>query len=83
MEFLKMKYNPNNKLRYMPDFIGKRKRGRLKANSQFKSALEMVLAKKKGKKKRKRPLEMMDWAQTMWSLGLESVNTRLMCKRMI
>ncbi len=54
MEYLKMKYTGNDNLRYMPDFVGKNKRGRPKANARFKSALEKALTKKKGGKKRKR-----------------------------
>ncbi len=49
-----MKYTANDNLRYMPDFVGKNKRGRPKANARFKSALEKALTKKKGGKKRKR-----------------------------
>ena len=56
MNFLKLKYEPNTKLRYMPDFVGKRKRGRPKGKKRIKSALELAMAKKKGKK-RKRPAD--------------------------
>lgn len=59
MEYLKMKYQPNDKLRYMPDFVGKRKRGRPKKNARMKSALEIAMRKKKkkkGKGKKKRQL---------------------------
>ncbi len=38
----------------MPDFVGKNKCGRPKANARFKSALEKAMTKKKGGKKRKR-----------------------------
>ena len=50
MEYLKTKYEPNEKLRFMPDFVGKRKRGRPKKQSRMKSALETALQKKKKKK---------------------------------
>ena len=56
MNFLKLKYEPNTKLRYMPDFVGKRKRGRPKGKKWIKSALELAMMKKKGKK-RKRPAD--------------------------
>lgn len=46
MDFLKQKYQQNKKLYYMPDFVVKKKRGRPKANTHFKSALEMAMAKK-------------------------------------
>ena len=54
-----MKYEANEKLRFMPDFVGKRKRGRPKKNARMKSALEIAMAKKrkgKGKGKKKREL---------------------------
>ena len=52
MNFLKLKYEPNTKLRYMPDFIGKRKRGRPKGKKRIKSTLELAMVKKKGEKGR-------------------------------
>ena len=36
MEYLKSKYTPNPRLRYMPDFVGKRKRGRPKKDKGTK-----------------------------------------------
>ena len=55
-EYLTMKYKPDESLRYMPDFVAKRKRGRPKKTERIKSALEKALAKKK-KVKKKRPSE--------------------------
>jgi len=52
MEYLKNKYPPNNKLRYMPDFVAKRKRGRPQKKSRFKSAMELAMQKKSPRKKR-------------------------------
>ena len=53
MEYLKSKYPPNNKLRYMPDFVAKRKRGRPQKKSRFKSAMELAMQKKSPRKERK------------------------------
>ena len=61
-----MKYTGNDNLRYMPDFVGKNKHGRPKANACFKSALEKAMTKKKGGKKRK-------WAEDDDGLGLDDV----------
>ena len=55
-EYLTMKYEPDESLQYMPDFVVKRKRGRPKKTVRIKSALEKALAKKK-KVKKKRPSE--------------------------
>lgn len=51
--YLKFKYPPNNKLRYMPDFVAKRKRGRPKNKTRIKSAIELAMQKKTPRKKRK------------------------------
>ena len=50
LDYLKLKYTANHKLRYMPDFIGKRKRGQPKGNAHYKSALETAMNKKTGRK---------------------------------
>ena len=57
LDYLKLKYTANDKLRYMPDFIGKRKRGRPKGNTRYKSAIEKAMETKKPKKMRKRPID--------------------------
>lgn len=57
MEYLKNKYPPNNKIRYMPDFVAKRKRGRPQKKSRFKSAMEVAMQKKSPRKKRKTAAE--------------------------
>lgn len=57
-EYLTVKYEPDESLRYMPDFVAKRKRGRPKKNKRIKSALELaLLSKKKKKEKKRRPRE--------------------------
>ena len=53
MEYLKHKYDANDKVRYLPDFVGKRKRGRPKKNKRIKSQLEVALGEGKRKRKRK------------------------------
>jgi hypothetical protein len=56
-EYLTMKYEPDESLQYMPDFVVKRKRGRPKKTVRIKSALEKALAKKKKVKKKRPPSE--------------------------
>lgn len=52
MEYLKKNYSANKEVRYLPEFLGKNKRGRPKKNKRMKSALEIALkgSGKKGKK---------------------------------
>ena len=51
--YLKMKYQANNNLRYMPDFVAKRPKGRPKESKRYKSALEIQLDKGKNNKKKR------------------------------
>ena len=53
MEYLKAKYAENDNLRFMPEFIGKRKRGRPKNTIRMKSALETAMTRKKRGKPKK------------------------------
>ena len=56
-EYLTVTYEPDESLRYMPDFVAKRKRGRPKGKARIKSGLEMALLSSKKKAKKKRPRE--------------------------
>lgn len=51
LEYLREKHDPDNSIRYMPDMVGLRKKGRPKKNSRVKSALEEALGKSRGEKK--------------------------------
>ncbi len=51
-----MKYDPNNKLRFLPDVVGTRKRGGPKKANRMKSVLEMATKKGRKIKERKRRL---------------------------
>ena len=51
MEYLKETHEPDNSIRYCPDVVGVRKKGRPKKGSRNKSPLEEALAKSRGEKK--------------------------------
>ena len=50
MEYLKETHEPDNSIRYCPDVVGVRKKGRPKKGSRKKSPLEEALAKSRGEK---------------------------------
>ena len=50
VEYLKERHGPDNSIRFVPDVVGVRKKGRPKKGSRKKSPLEEVLAKSRGEK---------------------------------
>jgi len=73
MEYVKKNYEANEEIRYLPDFVGKNKRGRPKKNKRIVSALEKALKgdnKTKGKgntRKRKKWDEDDDSVELMYN----------------
>ena len=47
---MKERHGPDNSIRFVPDVVGVRKKGRPKKGSRKKSPLEEVLAKSRGEK---------------------------------
>ena len=54
LDYLKEKYEPDDSIRFFPDLIGQRKKGRPKKDKRAKSSLECALEKSRGKNVRKR-----------------------------
>jgi hypothetical protein len=50
LQYLKEQHDPDNSIRYCPDVVGVRKKGRPKKGSRKKSPLEEALAKSRGEK---------------------------------
>ena len=50
VEYLMEQHDPDNSIRFCPDVVGVRKKGRPKKSSRKKSALEVALAKSRGEK---------------------------------
>ncbi len=48
IDYLKEKYDPDKSIRYCPDLIGQRKKGRPKKDKREKGQLECVLEKSNG-----------------------------------